>query len=280
MYDNKNIVCVWYPSGGFGNFINATLTLHGVNFVRPDKTHYKFGGNGDSHDIGFTAPFFCIDDYFFDFNSSDKNYVVLVDNGIVNESKNFADYFPNSKIIKVSYSHKTWPIVAYTSIHKAMNSSINIELKVDQDLWPNQQNWSQREKYFLFLCEHHYRLMWKPESGFCNLLVDDLLDYQGFRNQLAEFGILTTDFSQLWDTWFSVNQQYIAPVIFGQKVINAVVDQQSMDLSQCKDLWTQAVVNYMIWNQFGCVVPANDFADWFVNSDQIVTLLAENNALY
>ena len=31
------IYCVQYPSGGFGHFINAILTLHGVEFVRPKK---------------------------------------------------------------------------------------------------------------------------------------------------------------------------------------------------------------------------------------------------
>jgi hypothetical protein len=281
MYNNSNIVCVWYPSGGFGHFINAVLTFHGEDFVRPNQTQYQFGTNGHSHSVELTAPRFVADaKYFFDFAVSDKNYVVLVDTGISNESKAFADQFPNSKIIKISYSSYTWPIVAYTSIHKAMKSTIQTELVVDPGAWPSAPRWAEREKYFLFLVEHHYRNMWKPDPGCYNLLVDDLLDYDLFFHKLKKFDIELTDFSQLWSNWFCHNQFYIAPVVFAKQVIDSVVDRRSMDLSNCQDLWTQAVVNYSIWEKFNFVIPANDFADWFTSTDQIIALLSKNRVLH
>jgi hypothetical protein len=282
MHQDKNIFCVWYPSGGFGHFISAVLTLHGTDFVKPNNTTYQFSIDGNSHSSDLTAPKFYSDtaNYCFDFTKSDKKYVVLVDSGINNETNGFVEQFSNAQVLKVSYTAATWPIVAFTSIHKAMKSSIHNELAVDSDLWPTKQNWAQREKYFLFLVEHYYRTMWKPAVGCYNLLVDDLLDYQKFYNRLREFGIELTNFSDLWDTWFGLNQVYISPVLLAQQVIDAVRSRSNMDLSFCQDLWTQAVVNYTIWHQFGYIVPANDFADWFNNSDQIVALLEKNHALH
>jgi hypothetical protein len=282
MHNNSNIVCVWYPSGGFGHFISAALTFHANDFVRPNQTHYQFGHNGNSHSVALTAPKFSADtkDYCFDFALSDKNYVVLVDTGIDNESKTFAEQFPNSKIIKVNYSSDTWPIVAYTFIHKAMDSSMQVELAVDPLAWPDAEDWAKREKYFLFLVEHHYRNMWKADPEYHNLQVDDLLDYNCFCSKLREFGINTTDFADLWDQWFDHNQPYIAPVIFARTVVDAVSNRLSMDLSACQDLWTQAVVNYMIWKKFNFVVPANDFADWFTSTDQIIAALLQHHVSY
>jgi hypothetical protein len=282
MYQDKNIFCVWYPSGGFGHFIGAVLALHGKDFVRPPNTTYQFSDNGNSHSSDLTAPRFTSGtaNYCFDFAKSNKKYVVLVDPGIDNETNGFIERFPNAQVLKVSYSAVTWPIVAYTSIHKAMESSIQAELAVDSTLWPINQNWAQREKYFLFLVEHQYRNMWQPSKDCHNLLVDELLDYQTFHNRLCKVGVAPTDFSDLWNTWFELNQVYIAPVLLAQQVVDAVRNRHSMDLSFCQDLWTQAVVNYTIWYQFGLVVPANDFADWFVSSDQIVALLEKNHALH
>jgi len=42
------IYCVWYPSGGFGHFINGILTLHGKGFKRPTNK-IEFSTTGDSH---------------------------------------------------------------------------------------------------------------------------------------------------------------------------------------------------------------------------------------
>jgi hypothetical protein len=72
------IYCVWYPSGGFGHFINAVLTLHGENFARPKKQQYSFSSSGDSHQLELAAPKFFKNpnNYSFDFDST-LNYSVL-----------------------------------------------------------------------------------------------------------------------------------------------------------------------------------------------------------
>ena len=35
------IYCVWYPSGGFGHFINAVISLYGVDFKRPKNKKFN-----------------------------------------------------------------------------------------------------------------------------------------------------------------------------------------------------------------------------------------------
>ena len=70
------IYCVWYPSGGFGHFINAVLTLHGEDFVSP-KNQLIFSKNGDSHNLDLIVPKYKNDHWpgpieFHD----DKNYCV------------------------------------------------------------------------------------------------------------------------------------------------------------------------------------------------------------
>lgn len=274
MYTNNNIWCVWYPSGGFGHFVNTVLTHHGVGFVRPLDTQYEFSSTGDSHYNQLVAPKFAFNSTDYKFNFSDtKQYSVLIDNGINDESNDFINTFPLAKIIKVCYSSITWPIVASTVIHKAMRSNFDSELAVDVDRWACSDTWAQREKYFLFLSDHHCRTMWDPDTQCYNLSIDDLLEYDVFCRRLGEHGIRLTDFYELWETWLVHNQKYIAPVIFAKTVLDAIDQGQSMDISSCQDLWTQAVVNYLIWDKFNYTVPANSFASWFTNTDQIITLL-------
>lgn len=281
-YHNHNIHCVWYPSGGFGHFINAVITLHGADFVRPSQAKYSFSSTGSSHYCELVAPKFLHNDtdYQSNFDQDDKKYVVLVDNGINDESEHWIKTFPKAKIIKVSYSAMTWPIVASTMIHKALMSDLATAAAVDSLHWPKDDPWAQREKYCLFLTQHPYRTMWKPQPCFNNLLVDDLLQYDVFRCSLTEVGVATTDFPQLWQDWFNHNKRYIDPVLFAYQVIDAVSKQQSMNLSHCVDLWTQAVVNYQIWHRFNCVVPANDYSDWFSSTDEIIALLSQTHALH
>jgi hypothetical protein len=113
----------------------------------------KFSANGDSHSLDLVVP-----KYFHECWPggieflNDKNYCVLVDNGINNESASFKNTFPNSTVIKICYHKYSWPVVARTLIEKAMGSSIDAELPVDA--WDTDQPWAKREKYFLYLRDH------------------------------------------------------------------------------------------------------------------------------
>lgn len=271
------ICCVWYPSGGFGHFINAILSLHGEKFTRPQK-QLTFGNNGNSHNLDVVAPKYFHSDrpyeYKFDFDQ-DKNYSVLIDNGINDESTQFRQVFNNSHIIKICYTDTTWPIVIRTMVEKAMNLSFESVASLG-NAWDVQEPWAQREKYFLMLRNHNLRFSWKPEDGCSNLLVDDLLDYQQLFNKLQSFGINLKDFKGDWAQWKHSNRQFIDPVVTGNKIMNSVDTKQSIDLSDIKDLWTQAVVYYFIWIRYQFEVPHNDYSNWFTNTTDIVKMLEEH----
>ena len=90
------IYCVWYPSGGFGHFINTILNLHGKNFVRPINK-IKFSHTGDLHALELTAPKYHADPENYNFNfDQNLNYSVLIDNGINNEGEQFKTIFCTS----------------------------------------------------------------------------------------------------------------------------------------------------------------------------------------
>lgn len=257
------IYCVWYPSGGFGHYINAILSVYGDNFARP-KSVPKFSKNGNNHALDLIAPAYRHDPvtYNFDFDSK-LNYSVLIDNGINNESQQFQKFFPGAKIIKLCYSDFSWPVVANTMIVKAMNQNIKSELPVDNKSWQTVEPWAQREKYFLFLKDHSLRRAWKPDTISSAVMIEDLLDYQVLRDRL---GIELGDFKNFWFQWQDANKSYFAPVLTAQKILQGHFEPVT-------DIWTQAVVYYQIWCQFGVEVPHNDYSNWFESYDDIVKML-------
>jgi hypothetical protein len=264
------IYCVWYPSGGFGHFISAILTLYGEGFVRPTN-QLQFSDNGNSHNLDLITPKYFKDCWPGGIEFlNDKNYCVLVDNGINNQSEQFKYTFSNSKIIKICYSDRSWPVIARTMIEKAMNSSIEKQLTVDR--WDTDAVWAQREKYFLFLRDHDLRHAWKSTEDNALYLEEIYEDYDEFFNTLHSFAKIEWC-EDIWIQWRKSNSIYIDPVLIADRVIKDVIAKWSTDLTHIKDTWTQAVIYYYIWIQFDIEVPHNDFANFFTNTDQIMELI-------
>lgn len=264
------IYCVWYPSGGFGHFINAVLTLYGDNFVRPAKL-LEFAKNGNSHNLDLVVPKYLHECWpgGIEFRN-DKNYCVLVDNGINNESDQFKSTFPNATVIKICYTDHTWPIVAKTMIDKAMESSIEQQLPTDE--WRTDEPWARREKYFLFLRDHKFRHAWRSDDDNA-IYIDQLYeDYDDFFNALHPI-VKINWCGDAWEKWRTANAEYIRPIIEARHVVNMVRMKSLSDLTGITDIWTQAVIYYYIWLEFGIEVPHNDFADFFTNTDQIIGLI-------
>lgn len=262
----SNIYCIWYPSGGFGYYINAIISQYGDGFARPSN-RLEFSSNGNSHSLKSVAPVYFHDpvQYNFEF-SSDINYSVLIDNGIENEGTKFKEVFPKANIIKICYSDFSWPVVAQTMIVKAMNKPIDQELSVDPNKWDSGEDWVKREKYFLFLRDHHFRRAWKPDQISTALMIEDLLDYQTLRQVL---GINLNDFSEVHRNWWEKNSQYYQPVLTAKKILSGT-------FVPVTDIWTQAVVYYQIWCKYGIEVPHSDYSNWFKNYQDIVTMLSKH----
>jgi hypothetical protein len=261
------IYCVWYPSGGFGHFINAVLSLYGENFARPAGT-LKFSQSGDSHGTDLAVPAYRFDQWAGAQFDSSTNYSVLIDNGINNLSEQFRTVFPGAQVIQICYNDCSWPVVARAMIEKAMSSSINEQLPS----WDGAA-WAVREKYFLFLRDHELRSAWRPNTNDFTVYVDNLFGYREFRNTLESCGIRLKEFEEVWNNWRTANSRYIDPVQIAQGVVDAVTQQVNQDLTIVTDTWTQAVVYYFIWLKFGVEVPHNDYADFFKDTDEIQTWL-------
>jgi hypothetical protein len=264
------IYCIWYPSGGFGHFVNSILSLHGENFARPRAKSVEFSSNGNSHTLDLIAPKYTHSLQNYKFNFDDQiNYSVLVDNGINDEGEKFRSVFPNACIIKMCYDNMSWPIVAKTMIDKAMESSIELELSDNQNIWASDHPWAERERYFLFLRDHYLRQAWKPNLTTTNWLINDLFDYPTLIKQLNNLSIKFSDFRSLWDQWYVLNKKYFDPVINAQSVIQAVKNNNNIELDQLNSIWEQSVLYYLLWVEFGQEVPHNDYADFFKNTNQI-----------
>jgi hypothetical protein len=267
------IYCIWYPSGGFGHFVNAVLTLHGNNFARPTNT-VSFSQAGDLHQLDLVLPkYFHNQQYQLPLIDSNKNYSVLVDNGINDESTTFKKVFTDSaKVIKICYDDHSWPIVARTSINKAMKTDLNSALPLG-DNWNVSDPWAVREKYFLYLRDHPLRNCWRLDSAVFSLTIDTLLNYQNLKKSLDAFEIDCDNFENLHNLMISNNQVYLSGVNYADNVINAIKNNIYMDLSHITDLWDQAVINYFIQYNFNFEVPANTYANWFSNTSEISRLL-------
>lgn len=268
------IYCVWYPSGGFGHFINAVLTLHGSNFVRPNNS-LEFSCNGNSHSLDLVIPKYLHERWpgGIDFDDS-KNYSVLIDNGIDNESTNFKSVFPNAEIIKICYSDNSWPIIARTSIEKAMNKPLDEELPIDA--WGTNEAWARREKYFLYLRDHNQRYKWRNNNQSQHAIeIENICDYQKLFMLLNQI-VSVNDFKSDWTKWRAANTVYIAPIETSQQIIKHVKNKTFQNLSHITDLWTQAVLYYFIFLEFGVEVPHNDYSNWFTNTLDIIKMLNDN----
>ncbi len=272
------IYCIWYPSGGFGHFVNAIISLYGKNFAKADHGELNFSATGNSHQYALAAPKYLHDpdDYDFDFDQN-KNYTVLIDNGINNQTDRFKSFFPEATTIKICYSDHSWPIVAKTMIEKAMAVSLESQVNLDSNQWKNQDQWAYREKYFLFLRDHELRLAWKPDTNIY-LHVDDLLDYNQFRSKLQTLFEIES-FENIWRTWRASNKKYLDSISIADKVIKSIHAQESLPLGHVTDAWTQAVIYYYLWLQYNFEVPHNDYSEWFTNTMDIVKMLEQHNII-
>lgn len=263
------IYCVWYPSGGFGHFINAVLTLHGVGFIRP-KNQLTFSKNGNSHNLEKIAPKYR-DDRWPDHVEflHDKNYCVLIDNGINDENEKFKFKFTDATVVKICYNDFSWPVVARTMIDKAMGSNIEEQLPLDH--WNSNEPWARREKYFLFLRDHNFRHAWKPTNE-CIVYINDLFDYTQLFDTVNSFAEVQP-FQELWYQWREANAKYIDPIEVANIVVSHVSANQSYDITHVNDIWTQSVIYYYIWLKFGIEISHNDFANFFSNTKEIAELV-------
>jgi hypothetical protein len=261
------IYCIWYPSGGFGHYINAVISLHGENFVRPANKNLKFSPLGNSHDLELSVRKWHFSyDYNFTVPASSKHYSVLVDTGISHDNNTkFINDFNNPYIIKVCYTDWSWAIMLQTSIIKGIKEDFDTHLGIDHLNF----DWEKREQIFLALLNSPIRNKWRDNIHGKTLLIDDLLDYNVFKSKLLSFGIKTDDFYQLWESWYQVNYNYFSGYLNSKKVLDAIKNKTNMSLDMFTSITDQAILYYFIWLEYNLEVPHNTFSNFFEDTNQI-----------
>ena len=270
------IYCIWYPSGGFGHFVNAVISLHGENFVRPLNT-LTFSSSGNSHSLKSAAPkYYKNKKYYFNF-LPDVNYSVLVDNGIVDEGTQFLETFPSANIIKLCYTDYSWPVIAYTCTAKAMK--LPIEQIFRNSNYLKSLKIPVRQKYFLFLRDQQIRYSWKYNKEFTNINIETLLNYKNFKSAIEASGIKISPFEDLWREWHQNNFKYFNPMLVAQDIIKQIKNKESVDLTSITNDWTQAVVYYYIWLEFCVDVTLSDYSNWFTNTKEVAIMLNNHGVI-
>jgi len=273
----NNIYCIWYPSGGFGHYISAVISLYGDNFTRP-LTDLAFAMDGNSHAVSPVAPKWKFDpdryDYKFD---PDKNHCVLIDNGATSQSKKFKTFIPKSTVLKVTHSKWSFPIGLHTMIVKAMGSSLDEHFL--KNLYWTDQDWGKRQKFLYFLKHHPTQGLWNPEDDCVNIDIAEIVDYDIFKSRIESAGIKLTDFSAAHQEWYRANKIYIDPVLQAQEIMEYIKRDENFLLSHITDLWTQAVVYYYIWLTYKIEVEHNKMPDFFTDTNQIRRWLIDQGVL-
>lgn len=268
------IYCIWYPSGGFGHFVNAAISLYGRGFKKPKK-NLIFSSSGESHSLDLIAPKICPGTTKYKFSFDPKyNYTVLVDKGINNESTEFKNNFEHPEIIKICYSDVSWPIIARTLVEKAMQTNFDSVAKKNLSHWNSKEDWAVRENYFLYLRDQDLRFRWRTDADHYCILVEEIIDYQKLATKLKTFGLDIDDFSSIHQQFINSNKSFIDPVVESLRVVDAIKSNCETDLSYFKNnIWAQSIVYYYIQTNFNVEVRHNDYAHWFTSIEDIVTML-------
>lgn len=286
----KTVVSIQYPSGGFGHTIHVVLSMFGKNFVGA-PVNYEFGISGDSHGFpNFLPKLFDTSNYNVEsFNESlsniqdNKNVTVLIDSGISDDSIDFKKLILSDYSIRICYDDWSWPLLAklfYTRCMSSVNStkhSISDFISPDNIHWAanKSQPWAVREKYFLYLRDHHFRQQWRPVDGCVTLPVEKILNYKSLYHVLNQW-FEVNEFEDFHKQWHRVNKEHFDFYFDCLHIIDCVESKKSLDLTAIDDLFSQSVVYYYIWLKYNVEVPHNDYSNWFTNSDEIVTMLTKH----
>jgi hypothetical protein len=286
----KKIISIQYPSGGFGHTIHAILSMFGNNFSG-EIVNYKFGIGGDSHRYPQLLPkMHNVADYKIELFQQalekiddNKNTTVLIDSGITDDTLDFKKLIVPDVAIRICYDDWSWALLAklfYTRCMSAVdhkNYTVFDFVKPDDSNWSvdYSKDWAKREKFFLYLRDHHFRHAWRPANTCVTLPVDKILNYRVLHNTLNQW-FNVVEFEDFYTDWYVNNEKHFNFYFDCLDIINCVESKQSMDLTGVDELFDQAVVYYYIWLKYNFEVPHNDCSNWFTTTDDIVKMLTKH----
>lgn len=285
---NKTIF-IHYPSGGYGFYLTRLINRYVSGIVRVDDT-FEFDSRGTSHSLPLVYGHVHFNQNGdFDPDSYDPRYhdSILSGNHVlvpycpgINDDRisDTLEFFPQSRLIRLWYDDRTWPLVFFNAIVKALGGSVDKDVFFDPSLFGSSADWARRENFSLLFENHPLRMAWKDKThdrvhniNILCLLTDpanSLQDIATFLGQSLEADHLDIQVDHrkfLQHNTMTVLHLEILTLLDDLRVNRA--------LDWVPDIFWQAVINFYIKQRFGVEVPCNTYSDWFDHTEQIVIML-------
>ena len=286
---SSNVIFIHYPSGGYGFYLTRLINRYISGIVRVDDT-FEFDSLGTSHSLPLVyGHVHWNKNRGFDPNSYDPRYhdsIVSGNNVLVPYCPGINDdrisetleFFPQSRLIRLWYDDKTWPLVFFNTIVKALEGSVNKDVFFDPTRFGSSSDWARRENFSLLFENHPLRMAWKAKThdrvhniNILSLLTDtenSLQDIAAFLGQSLQANHMDMQ---------SKHQKFLqhnSMTVLHLEILTLLDDlRPNRALHWVPDLFWQAVINFYIKQRFGFEVPCNTYSDWFDNTEQIVIML-------
>lgn len=274
-----NIIFISYPSGGFGNFVYHVVSNYFANTHKVPIKNFAFDSLGTSHATQkYLATWFHDPDtYTLDFES-DSTLVLLVDNGINNDSySKLRSVFKQGTIIRLNIDESSKPVVYKASVIKAMRSDLisNVKNIVEANWIDSSEDYALRENFTLFY--KNWPFKWQPVENVVNINISELIknplatfEYiaDAVHDKLINVSVLTT----LINDWKVSNKQYFDIVEIREMLEDALDSGTHIELPEL-DLHDQGYINYCIERKYDVIIPVYDYRNWFQSSTDIQEMI-------
>jgi hypothetical protein len=270
------MILISYPSGGFGNFLFHVLTEFADNTYKPDNTNFRFDLAGRSHDTKkYTTTYFHEpSEYNTLLPATDKECLVLCDNGIVNDSYDkVSQVFPNAVIVRACIDQAVRPVIFKTCVVKAQKSDTLTETNEHVVThWEDTEDYSIRENFTLLY--HNWHFKWTPNERCINVSIEQLINdpvntIVKLINSIEGNAIDIERLKQLCDEWTVSNQSYFKIYYDWQRINKALDQNKSIELTDITDLHDQGYINYCLEKKFNYTIPVFDYKNWFRNTSEV-----------
>jgi hypothetical protein len=284
---SDNVLFIDYPSGGYGFYLTRLLNRYMSGIVQTDDD-FDFDNLGTSHSLPLVygdihhnqnrvlSKNLTLSKYH---KSIEQGHMILVPYcpGITTDKiAQTLDVYPNSKIIRLYYDDRAWPLVFYNAIYKAMRGDINIDVMFDPGRFGSDSAWARRENFMLLLTSHHLRDQWKPVDDHRIINIDIFSLLTDTQICLEKIGSALQKSINCWDLYekHRLFLQHNSPTVTHLSIL-ATLDNLNFpkDLTHISELYWQAVFNFYIETRYNISIPVNDFPDWFTDTTEINMLL-------
>ena len=275
------MILISYPSGGFGNFLYHVLTECSSNTYKQHNTNFQFDANGRSHDTKKYTPIWSKDpdDYKVILPNTDKECLILCDNGINNDSyTKINEVFPeSSKKIRVVIDGRSRPVIYKTCLIKAQGVD-HIDDAHEHVIsgWDNTEDFSVRENFTLLY--HNWPFKWFPDKDCLNIELSSLITRPNetltkLINDIGGEVVSTKVLSDICEKWLTTNNTYFSIYHDWKNIENSLDNDQEFDMRHIQDLHDQGYINYCIETKFHVIIPVYDYRYWFNSTTDIKKML-------